>query len=393
MSSVCSQTLQLFLFESFPQKLPTHSTNTSNYVEASFRLTKDGQFNRTKAFNLSDLLDILLDDSVYYKKRLLDIGNGRFGAFTNSKSRYLLKKKINIREDQIFNIGENIFIVESEKSPEVFYRVDMSSGFCECKAGNNCGPCKHKRAISKHKGLAEFTVLPESDAKIRALYHYIADATVCKNSWYRDLNNPDQIEEISEFVEGRTEESEIVNEPAIESIENNDEIRGLSADESEECEDESSDDNGVMNQFITAMDEFKSKVTSAYGKTLKKGVKYFTKKLQKITKGNTSSLEKSLYSIGNEICKPKNSGKKRKMGKLIPIQVTAKSRRQYKHRGRAVGTLGRRPKDQEKRLQMVVEEEDENVYHSLPKQKKSKNKQIHSLKHSVDLNRPSAKKH
>ena len=69
------------------EKLPTHSTNTSNYIEASFRITKDGQFNRTKAFNLADLLEILLDDSVYYKKRLLDIGNGRMGAFKNTESR------------------------------------------------------------------------------------------------------------------------------------------------------------------------------------------------------------------------------------------------------------------------------------------------------------------
>ena len=74
------------------EEVPTHSTNTSNYVEASFRITKDGQFNRTKAFNLVDLLDIVLDNSTYYKKRLLDIGNGRMGAFINSKSRYLLKK-------------------------------------------------------------------------------------------------------------------------------------------------------------------------------------------------------------------------------------------------------------------------------------------------------------
>jgi hypothetical protein len=52
------------------EKLSTHSMNTSNYVEASFRITKDGQFNRTKAFNLADLLEIVLDDSVYYKRRL-----------------------------------------------------------------------------------------------------------------------------------------------------------------------------------------------------------------------------------------------------------------------------------------------------------------------------------
>ena len=140
--------------------LPTHSTNTSNYIEASFRLTKDGQFNRTKAYNLPDLLDIILDDSVYYMKRLLDIENARFGAFRNTKTRYLTKKTINIRKDQIFEIGESIFIVESENNPDIYYHIDMKSGFCECKAGLNCGPCKHKSAISKHMGMAEFTVLP-----------------------------------------------------------------------------------------------------------------------------------------------------------------------------------------------------------------------------------------
>ena len=67
----------------------------------------------------------------------------------------------------------------------------------------------------------------------------------------------------------------------------------------------------------------------------------------------------------------------------MPVQVTAKSRRDYTHRGRVVGTLSMRPKDQENRVQMVVREEDDNVYHTLPKQKKVKNKQVHSLKNAV----------
>ena len=58
--------------------------------------------------------------------------------------------------------------------------------------------------------------------------------------------------------------------------------------------------------------------------------------------------------------------------------------------GRVVGTLGRRTKDQEERAQMVVGEEDEN--HS-SKTKKVKNKLIHSLAKSVDMNKPGAKKH
>ena len=85
--------------------------------------------------------------------------------------------------------------------------------------------------------------------------------------------------------------------------------------------------------------------------------------------------------------------KKKKIGKLIPVPVTAKSRREYKHRGRVVGIAGRRHKDQKSRKQMVINDDSEIVYHTLPKQKKTKNKQSHSLKDAVDNNRPGAKKH
>ena len=380
----------------YDEKLPTHSTNTSNYVEASFRITKDGQFNRTKAFNLADLLEIVLDDSVYYKKRLLDIGNGRMGAFTNTKSRYVSKKENAITENHIVELGELKFLVASEKNPEIFYHVDMVSGFCECKAGSNCGPCKHKGAISKFKGYAEFSVLPYSDSKIRALYHYIADGTVCSNSWYRDLNTPDAITNVGQFVETRTEND---SNDILPTDSRNSFVPPMLDREdtphSEEDEDEDEDDqDNVLNEFIESMDLFKAKVIDAYqSSSLKKGVNYFTKKLRKFTKQNDNSLEKSLFSIGKELNKPRTSGKRKKIGKLIPVQVTAKSRREYKHRGRVVGTAGRRVKDQEERKQMVVGENDENVYHTLPKQKKAKKKQIHSLKQAVEINRPGAKKH
>ena len=40
----------------------------------------------------------------------------------------------------------------------------------------------------------------------------------------------------------------------------------------------------TLNQFSSVMDQFKDKVISSYKSTLKKGVKYFTKKLQKFSK-------------------------------------------------------------------------------------------------------------
>ena len=41
---------------------------------------------------------------------------------------------------------------------------------------------------------------------------------------------------------------------------------------------------------------------------------------------------------------------------------------------------------------MVVGEQSEFVYHTLPKQKKTKKKQSHSLQDAVNQNRPGAKK-
>ena len=83
----------------------------------------------------------------------------------------------------------------------------------------------------------------------------------------------------------------------------------------------------------------------------------------------------------------------RKKNKAIPVQSTAKSRRVHKVRGRTVAKGGRRRKDQEKRAMLEVREEDEIVRHSLPKQKKSKQKNPHSFSASVAANRQVTGKH
>ena len=79
----------------------------------------------------------------------------------------------------------------------------MISGLCDCQAGLNRGPCKHKDAIAKYFNIAEFSVLPESDINIRALYHFIAHGTVCDDIWYRDLEASHTVTNIANFVENR----------------------------------------------------------------------------------------------------------------------------------------------------------------------------------------------
>ena len=77
-------------------KLETHGTNTTNYVESSFRLTKENQFHRIRAYNLPDLLETILDDSDYYVQRCVDVGNNRTSKLVNQKSKYLFSKTITI---------------------------------------------------------------------------------------------------------------------------------------------------------------------------------------------------------------------------------------------------------------------------------------------------------
>ena len=58
---------------------------------------------------------------------------------------------------------------------------------------------------------------------------------------------------------------------------------------------------------------FKQKIVTTYNKTLGKGVKYFTKKLQKFSRQSGTALEKSLFSIGKEISRPNLEEGKRKL--------------------------------------------------------------------------------
>ena len=70
------------------------------------------------------------------------------------------------------------------------------------------------------------------------------------------------------------------------------------------------------------------------------------------------------------------------------------ARRIFRSRGKGAARTGRRiqDQDQESGKRQIDENDDENVYFSLPKQKKRKTRQTHSLKR-VDENRPNPKKH
>ena len=132
------------------EKLPTSSVNTTNYVESSFRWTKEHQFNIHRAYNLLDLLSIVMDDSQYHARRCIDMSNNLLTSrLKNQKSRYLPTIS-GIDSSKIIMIDDYTYHVPSETKKDVFYTVNMELRLCDCYMGQLKGPCKHKSIVCKY---------------------------------------------------------------------------------------------------------------------------------------------------------------------------------------------------------------------------------------------------
>ena len=375
------------MFVRIRDQLPTHSVNTNNLVEIQFRLMKDGLFGRCKAYNVVELLDIVLNDSEHFQNRLIDIGNGRFSAFGFSQSKYKLKETT-LKEHQVIETSPGHFSVDSQTKPDVCYAVNMVTGYCECLAGRQLGPCVHKSAITKYNNCAEFNVIPETDGKMRALYHYIGLGTWQDAAWYRSLKNPNMLEDIEAFInEHRQNHHEVPNDQ--EEASNILELEeSCTLEEENIMEEQNEDDSVIGDQLADACDMIQNMVSANIGdERVRKATRHFVKKILNAKKLET--MINLLHGIGNEVAAPKKSGKKRKAAKLIPVQTTAKARRLNPSSGRGISTKGRRVKDLPKSVKVT----ETGILHSLPRQKAKPIKQKHSLITAVIANRSSAKNH
>jgi len=113
----------------------------------------------------------------------------------------------------------------------------------------------------------------------------------------------------------------------------------------------------------------------------------FKKKFRKVLNSNENTLIRHLYDFGAE--------KKRKNSFLIPVNSTSLARRKYPHRGRGRATFGQRNKATEKKSQMFIDAENEegNVYHSIPRKRARVARKEHNLGKAIAENRNNAKKH
>ena len=130
--------------------------------------------------------------------------------------------------------------------------------------------------------------------------------------------------------------------------------------------------------------------TQGYSKALD----VLEKTIKRLPDAVDSALQKSLCQFGKSVTQSSSVLKRKKIG-LIPVQVTAKSRRVYKMRGSRSAVAGRPRLGLKLSVQMNVDDENEDdgvLRHKLPTKKRKKG-DIHDLMSSVGAGRGPSKKH
>ena len=410
------------LFVRNQEEMETHNMNTNNMTETTFKIFKEFILHRRKCYNLPDLVQVILKTGTnFYRLKLTDIGNNRGIVY---QSRYEAKD-ITIQREQICQIDEDQYRVESESVKDTFYFVNMKTGFCECRQGRNCGPCKHKFAIHHHFGVSGISCLPQLDSKSRAKWHYIATGQQVDASWFRglrdtdtatqetqnDMNDDDDVninednqDDMNDDVRIDVHEQDDMNNDADavimnEDEQNVDEMRNEN-DRAAAADDNDDDNmNGEWNRdketFESINKQFMVTAEQAYmakDEAFIKAIRNYYKRL-KNTMLNRRILTNNLITFGQQTDDSVVPGRKRKHTTDIHVQPSSQQRRGKKG-GKGPSTPGRQPKAGPSSQSSVDMDDEQRVFQSLPPPKKKKiAKKVHSLKVAVEANQSAVRKH
>jgi hypothetical protein len=371
-------------------QLPTNNVNVTNYVESSFRETKENQFNRHRAFNLVDLVQIVCDDSKHYANKCIDIANNQLTSrLRNQKSRFLVnrgklgKRKVNINPSKIVLEEDGTYAVPSETKKDVIYTVDMTLRICSCPHGMLKGPCKHRNIVSTTQNIPSFDVVPEQSPEMRAMWMHIGTGKQTRMSYFMPLCNPKEtLEELCEN-NGNNIEDEIEVEPDVPDV----------AEVVNEVIEEFSKADRIVAVEVkleNVMEKVKNMVISRIPHDItgyEKALNVLEKHVGGMPLTNDAAIEKALCTFGqNETAAV--SVRKRKKSSFIPVQVTARSRRKYTLRGSRSAIQGAPRKETRLKQQLVIDSaEREVLYHKLPSGRKKKKNNPHNLMESVAANR------
>ena len=359
------------------------------------KTTKENQFGRVRTFNLAELLQVICDDSALYVTKLVDIGNGRDTVIKQAKSKYLGKDS-KITEDEIVDLGDNVYLVESENNKGEWYTYNLLSGYCSCPVGITCAPCKHKAAVTRITGKAQFTQTPKNDPCQRAMYHYIAWGRTLEPHMYHNIGDSVSEPQVATYISEKLQksptilhESLFLDDPAI--------IAALPADEDNEDEDSSTEEEYnadlVRERFIAAIDSYKDQILNHHENNLQdpatnNAMMAFTKTLKKSLNCKPTTWQKQMHEFG----KGTVATNRTKYGGAIAVNPPAVARRTFKVPGRGSAPMGRPNIQIVDRTQLVVTEEDDFIAKS-DKSTKQTTKKAHNFAKSIRKNETLPKRH
>ena len=367
----------------------------------SLRIRKDIQFNRHRAFNLLDLIQIVCDDSKYYSDRCADFANNTLTTRLRSqKSRYLEgkgRRKVNIDPAKIVAEEDGTFTVPSETKKDVKYTVNMELRICTCYEGRSKGPCKHKTLVSLSKNIPSFDIVPETSSEMRSIWMYIAIGKNTRMTYFMPLTDSQEPSNSQfDFEDFDLEQNDnITLNEAVEMLddeeENDNNIDMIDTEEEREERRET-----AANKLKTILGKLEKLYIDRLDHDLagyENALTIFEKRVDNLPKTGDERLKKAAINFG-ETATEALSVRKRKKGGNIPVQVTAKSRRKFALRGSKPAKQGRPKKGTVLTKQLeIAENDEEHVYYKLPDKKKAKKKNKHNLMDSVAAIRGPERKH
>ena len=309
------------------------------------------------------------------------------GRLRNYGWKYVMKLP-NINPDDIKDLGSNCFLVPSESKDGEFYLIDMNMRTCTCPVGVTRGPCKHKMLVSSSKKLPSFDMLPTESAEMRRIWMFIGTGKEVGLEWFLPLqadgkhvndtlaasDQPPQHRVAPDVVE---QAQEFQPKPAVIEVETDD----------------------VKNRLERVLSKLQAKIEPRIGGDpagYMKALDYLEKNIDRLPCTVDAALQKSLTEFGKSV-NLTSRGLKRKKSGMIPVQVTAKSRRVYKLRGSRSAHTGRPRKEHKLAVQMNVDDDEEAggvLRHKLPYKKRKVGKgNVHDLMSAVSEGRGPSKKH
>ena len=251
----------------------------------------------------------------------------------------------------------------------------MISEFCQCPKGLNSGPCKHKAAIAKYRNIAAFSVLPDSDPHMRALYHYIAYGETLEEHWYRGQHDPpNMVINVKEFIAQKVNDNpykessgDRTNMDDQSYYENLDDLQendgsGSYVDCPEEVNENIIEDKDIQN-FTKAWKNYGEKIINEMkenqnNKNLSKAVKSSIKIMNKSLSSKLPTITRQLILFGKDHLVAKKRGRTAGGINVQPTTLARSKNTGTRLSGKKSMTRGRQPKDKSK-AQLNITEEDE----------------------------------